>query len=215
MQNPWQVNNPNNGLNSQVLQTNQSTTPWPTLNQRRNQMPSQNNANNQPMWVQNGSNWVRNSPTPTQPAPFSNMNSNRLQNNRNNVKNTAQNIPTAVVTSPKTLNAGQNRHSPVNFVTTPRMPAYNSQNNVNKNFLDNEKTKFAGGSFSLGSFSGSQDSTINKSDSPSGGDVDDNELRDFSETLLSKDTNNAAKYITINVQKMTSSRSTVDEAPLP
>ena len=42
---------------------------------------------------------------------------------------------------------------------------------------------------------------------------DDDELREFSEALLKKDTNNAAKYVTINYQGKTTSRSTKDEAP--
>lgn len=216
-----------------MLQSNTSTTPWPTLNQRRNQLSSQININNQPIWVQNGSNWVRNSPMPSQAAPISNVNSNRQQNNlvrpwnpswnnpnnMNYAKNMAQNIPIAAVTSPKTLISGQNRYqnSPVNFVTTTRMPTYNNWN-INVNLLNNERTKFAGGTFSSGSLIGSQHNTTyssNGSEDQSGANVDDNELREFSEALLSKDSNNAAKYVTINVQKMTSSRSTVDEAPLP
>lgn len=46
-------------------------------------------------------------------------------------------------------------------------------------------------------------------------DVTDEELREFSETLLTKDVNNAAKYVTINLQGKTTSRSNKDEAPLP
>lgn len=45
--------------------------------------------------------------------------------------------------------------------------------------------------------------------------VEDNELREFSEALLKKDVNNAAKFITINFQSKTTSRSQVDEAPQP
>ncbi|KAF2897264.1 hypothetical protein ILUMI_08904 [Ignelater luminosus] len=43
----------------------------------------------------------------------------------------------------------------------------------------------------------------------------DEELREFSENLLQRDTNNAARYVTINYQAKTTSRSQVDEAPLP
>lgn len=42
---------------------------------------------------------------------------------------------------------------------------------------------------------------------------EDDELREFSEALLKKDTNNVAKYVTINYQGKTTSRSTKDEAP--
>lgn len=43
----------------------------------------------------------------------------------------------------------------------------------------------------------------------------DNQLRTFSENLLSKDVNNAAKNVKINFQGKTTSRSQIDEAPLP
>lgn len=46
-------------------------------------------------------------------------------------------------------------------------------------------------------------------------EVTDDELREFSEKLLEKDNNNAAKYVTLHLQSKTSSRSTNDEAPLP
>ncbi|XP_018579291.1 poly(U)-specific endoribonuclease homolog isoform X2 [Anoplophora glabripennis] len=53
------------------------------------------------------------------------------------------------------------------------------------------------------------------SNKKTGGDVEDYELREFSEELLSKDTNNAARFVTVNLQGMTTSRSANDEAPLP
>ncbi|XP_063921206.1 endoribonuclease CG2145-like isoform X2 [Zophobas morio] len=46
-------------------------------------------------------------------------------------------------------------------------------------------------------------------------DVTDDDLKQFSENLLDKDVNNAAKYVTINLQSKTTSRSDRDEAPLP
>ncbi|CAG9762183.1 unnamed protein product [Ceutorhynchus assimilis] len=46
-------------------------------------------------------------------------------------------------------------------------------------------------------------------------DVTDDELREFSENILKKDSNNAMKFVTLNLQGMTSSRSSNDEAPLP
>ncbi|XP_066154839.1 endoribonuclease CG2145-like isoform X3 [Euwallacea fornicatus] len=45
--------------------------------------------------------------------------------------------------------------------------------------------------------------------------VTDDELRTFSETLLTKDSNNLMKYVNLNLQGITTSRSTQDEAPLP
>lgn len=41
----------------------------------------------------------------------------------------------------------------------------------------------------------------------------DNELREFSESLLKKDVNNAFKHVKINVQGKTTSQSKNDEAP--
>lgn len=45
--------------------------------------------------------------------------------------------------------------------------------------------------------------------------VTDAELQVLSEELLRKDTNNAARYITINYQEKTTSQSTEDKAPQP
>lgn len=45
--------------------------------------------------------------------------------------------------------------------------------------------------------------------------VSDAELEALSEELLRKDTNNAAKYITVNYQEKTTSQSKEDKAPLP
>lgn len=45
--------------------------------------------------------------------------------------------------------------------------------------------------------------------------VTDAELEVLSEELLRKDTNNAARYITVNYQEKTTSQSTEDKAPLP
>lgn len=239
VQGPWQVPNQNNGFSSQVLQSNMSTTPWPALNRRRNQSPNQNNSQ-QPMWVQNGSNWVRNSPLPTQPVPVPTMNSkktpqnvptttacnpwqnNNNNRNNNNNKNMVQMNVAGSTTSPKSPISSQNnmnintnnQNSPVNFLTSPRTQTKNNnRNNINVNL------NVPGGMFSSGSTRRDQKNNItinsvNQRDQNKG-DVNDDELRDFSETLLSKDVNNAAKYVTINLQKMTSSRSTVDEAPLP
>ncbi|KAL4712706.1 hypothetical protein ACJJTC_008003 [Scirpophaga incertulas] len=49
----------------------------------------------------------------------------------------------------------------------------------------------------------------------SGSTVTDAELQTLSEELLRKDTNNAARYITINYQGKTTSHSVEDKAPLP
>lgn len=147
MRSPWKVNNANTGVNYQVLQTNASTTPWPALNQRRNPSLSNNNNNRQPMWVQNGSNWVKNSPSPTQFVPTSGV----------TPKSTAVTPPTIprkpeVITINKAPVLHQNipmkpkvtehRNPPITVVTSPKTPAHNNRNhqNVNMNFLNNERS---------------------------------------------------------------------------
>nr|CAD7201072.1 unnamed protein product [Timema douglasi] len=50
---------------------------------------------------------------------------------------------------------------------------------------------------------------------PSHSQVNDQDLQTFSETLLTKDVNNAAQYITINYQSKTRSRDNIDKAPQP
>nr|CAD7429261.1 unnamed protein product [Timema monikensis] len=50
---------------------------------------------------------------------------------------------------------------------------------------------------------------------PSLSQVNDQDLQTFSETLLTKDVNNAAQYITINYQSKTRSRDNIDKAPQP
>lgn len=46
-----------------------------------------------------------------------------------------------------------------------------------------------------------------------GVEASDDELREFSEELLKRDVNNAAKYVVVRFQGRTTSRSTKDEAP--
>lgn len=242
--NSWQINNINNGFASQILLSNMSTTPWPALNQRRNQnnnhqtvrvqngtswirnsptpTPVVNkNNNHQTMWVQNGTNWIRNSPhTPVVPNRSQNMPDNSGRNNvmSNTRPNDSRVPPRGSPNSPNMPVPNTPFNTAVKFVTNPTTSMNNNRNNVNVNFLNNERTNIPGGNFSSGPFKENQvNMTVKEGSSKdkSNGDVSDDELRDFSETLLSKDINNLAKYVTLNVQKMTSSRSTVDEAPLP
>lgn len=58
-------------------------------------------------------------------------------------------------------------------------------------------------------------SLANGNQGNNGNNPTDNELQVLSEELLKKDTNNAAKYVTINYQEKTTSYSTEDKAPLP
>ncbi|XP_076260361.1 uncharacterized protein LOC143196511 [Rhynchophorus ferrugineus] len=64
----------------------------------------------------------------------------------------------------------------------------------------------------LGDFGGNQQ--VDEK-APDTSDTTDDELRQFSEALIKKDTNNAMRYVTLQLQGMTSSRSMNDEAPLP
>lgn len=48
-----------------------------------------------------------------------------------------------------------------------------------------------------------------------GNTITDEDLEKLSEALFIKDTNNANKYITLNLQKQTTSSSTTDDAPEP
>lgn len=50
---------------------------------------------------------------------------------------------------------------------------------------------------------------------PSGTEATDDELREFSEELLNRDVNNAAKYVEVRFQGKTTSRSMNDAAPQP
>lgn len=210
--NRWQINSANNPGNSQVLQGNMSTTPWPSLNQRQNQSTSLRHINQQPTWVQNGSNWLR-----IQNSQAINMHQNALvttgstprnplQNNMTNFRNMGQNVGFV-----STINQQGNTNPNIPFLTNER----NSSPGSNR-FVPNQHNNYNNrGTSSAGPFSQNYGNSHDDSNGQSDGDVQDNELRDFSEILLSKDTNNVGKYVTINVQKMTSSRSPVDEAPLP
>lgn len=207
----------------------------------------------QPAWIQNGSNWVRNSPVPSQVTPLPNLNRatpaaapKNVWQNRQQPINTNNMMPNFAPTSSQrttvssqnvmNFNSHKSQGLPVRFVTTPKSFQNNNRNNINVNFINNERTnipgtqpvisnqkvaandKNNGETFSSGPLKIKQDNTTYNtpiSQDQSNGDVNDDELRDFSEILLGKDINNAAKYVTINLQQMTSSRSTVDEAPLP
>uniref|UniRef100_A0A6P7F710 Poly(U)-specific endoribonuclease homolog isoform X1 n=1 Tax=Diabrotica virgifera virgifera TaxID=50390 RepID=A0A6P7F710_DIAVI len=205
-QNPWQ--NVNNSSYNYNTQDKNFVTPWPALGGRRNQ---QNNlqSTRAPQWVRpnNGPNWVRNtSPTNSQGS-----------NQNNNVP--VQNFRPA---SQNSNSYNQERY----YVREPNVnyPRFDSSAN-----RANQNTYNRGGSYarpagvntvvSSGSFlTGSDDARGSNqgSSANSNVEVDDNELRQFSEDLLNKDTvNNAAQYVTINWQGLTTSRSTRDEAPLP
>ncbi|KAJ8925253.1 hypothetical protein NQ315_009081, partial [Exocentrus adspersus] len=204
-----------------------TTTPWPVLGQRRNQQQSANSnqlrtaqPNNNPMWIRpnNGPNWVKNTPVPVRISAGTNTNflnnerggvqsgSNQRQNsNHNNNQN-------QMATTSKPISAV----SQVQNMNTQQPVQNGGGLNLNSNNNYNRK-----GLVSSGSKNTNSDTTNQKPNEPSNVQdkneegVEDYELREFSEELLTKETNNAARFVTVNVQGMTTSRSTNDEAPLP
>lgn len=200
--NPWQIRNDQN-VNTQGLYQG-STTPWPSLGQRKSQLQNafqqgspqnnfQSSNNRQPTWVRenNSPYWVRNTPVPNQPVTPNYQYQGSIQTGDTGINN--QNTGTRW--GSETI--GQN----------PSRPWYGNGRNV---YYPTTSTS------APGSFLGSRGNSPNPYQGVvQSGDVTDDELREFSEELLKKDTNNAAKYVTINVQGMTSSRSSRDEAPEP
>ncbi|CAG9863409.1 unnamed protein product [Phyllotreta striolata] len=180
-QNVWQRRQLN-VTNSDIINTpqfgkNSATTPWPALGRQRYQY--HNNPSTQaPLWVRpnNGTNWVRNTPSP--------------QQNLNNLHNTR----------PQTYNG--------NFLNNER----------HFNAYPTNRGGAVNGAFSSGSLlSDTRDSHTGnqRANSNQQIEVSDEELRQFSEDLLHKENNSPAQYVSVNFQGKTSSRSTVDEAPLP
>jgi hypothetical protein len=103
------------------------------------------------------------------------------------------------------------RHRPnINFENNPTWVRPNQRSNVMTNWQRRDQNS----NFNAGSRGNNQNRNAT-SNIPNSGEVKDDELREFSESLLNKDVNNAAKYVTINLQSKTTSRSERDEAPLP
>ncbi|XP_076247621.1 uncharacterized protein LOC143187348 [Calliopsis andreniformis] len=76
----------------------------------------------------------------------------------------------------------------------------------------------AGGALAGAAATGTLDSTKKYSSNPTyskGNTITDEDLEKLSEALFIKDNNNANRYITLNLQKQTTSSSTADEAPQP
>ncbi|XP_078039370.1 uncharacterized protein LOC144471323 [Augochlora pura] len=76
----------------------------------------------------------------------------------------------------------------------------------------------AGGAIAAGTLGGKTGTATTYSSNPTyskGNGITDEDLEKLSEALFIKDTNNANRYITLNVQKQTTSSSTADDAPQP
>lgn len=194
------------------------------MGQGRNQQPNTPQGakpNNQPMWVRpgNGPNWMRN--------PASNTNTNFLNNERGGMvpnmpspkPNSIQPIQSqrggngAQAAHQNTPNQMPNSNKPSQVVNSGQPVAGGGGKNSNNNNNDMK------GLVPTGSMISKSDvlnqNTNDGSNVKNTGDVEDYELREFSEELLLKDSNNAARFVTVNLQGMTTSRSTNDEAPLP
>lgn len=146
--------------------------------------------------------YVNTNPPPTWVRPTNPSSANNPSHNQNN-KNT-------------NVNARRDYVNP-NIRPQTNNPAINVNNNNNKGGISVNNNK--GGQFTTTSNTLSKPGAKVHSVGPTTDNnaklSEDDELREFSETLLKKDVNNAAKYITVNYQSKTTSRSQVDEAPLP
>ncbi|KAG5879111.1 hypothetical protein JTB14_031659 [Gonioctena quinquepunctata] len=94
-----------------------------------------------------------------------------------------------------------------------------SNSNPPRSQSNNNNNNRVGGVISPGSMVGNNRENVDDRRNGAAGnqqnEVTDDELRDFAEVLLSKDINNAARHVTLNLQGMTTSRSMVDQAPQP
>ncbi|XP_057660823.1 endoribonuclease CG2145-like isoform X1 [Diorhabda carinulata] len=201
---------------------------WPALGSRKNQQNVQTSTKI-PQWIRpnNGPNWVRNTPSP-QNSKNSPQHSNIPSKNsitpveNSNIKpqlNSNINPPRNSNTRPTDYNTMflNNERSP-----NRNMGSTNSRSNSDNVQSTQKRTNgnFAGGNSIIFSGSAITNTEGNKGKKQETGssqtdDIDDNELRQFSEDLLNKDSNNAAQYVNVNLQGITTSRSTADQAPLP
>ncbi|XP_060530388.1 endoribonuclease CG2145-like isoform X2 [Cylas formicarius] len=198
-----------------------STTPWPSLGQtpnRRmvNRRPTQGTA---PKWIQQNNIWIKNEQAQAASAQ------SQISGTEKNSNNNGAAANGAIISNPKQQRLSQNNpdsgttaksNSANNFPATPATPE-----GSRRGFVKNSPTPVVGGQTlpnvspsGPGTEVDAPDEVVEK---PTSGDsaVTDDELREFSETLLKKDLNNAAKYVVANFQGMTSSRSERDEALQP
>lgn len=212
-QNAWQrVNTSSYDYNNQA---------WPALGSRKNQQNVQTSTRT-PQWIRpsNGPNWVRNTPLPQ------NIN-NSPQNSNNPSKNAINPVENSNIKPPPNSNTRLTDHNIfLNNERNSNSGSINSRPNSatisSQNVRPNQKRINGNGGVNSVISSGSaitdtdgNKAKIQETGSSQTNDVDDNELRQFAEDLLSKDSNNAAQYVNVNLQGTTTSRSTTDQAPLP
>lgn len=125
-----------------------------------------------------------------------------------------QKRPNANTKPQSTINVNTRPNS--QYIQQPIQNSYASIANNNKQIsaglIQNEKSTE---SSSIGPKSTEATSSPKKTSSPSPNLNEDEELFQFAEELLQKDTNNAVKYVNVNYQGKTSSSSKVDQAQLP
>ncbi|KAJ8962791.1 hypothetical protein NQ318_001190 [Aromia moschata] len=231
--------NKNASLISPQWQTNQkSTTPWPALGQPRNrQTNTPQNANPQSVWTQNNKNGPLNGGTNSQGNKVgtnsknsAHLNTDFLNNERGSLgvnrqsskKNTGTSVSTqksndAPTRASNVANQGQN----LNVPRTPLLEGGRGNQNTGNTMMTG--ANFAGSKVNNGGktpaqeedLDGNVNEDVGNDQQNNDGGVQDFELREFSEELLTKDINNAARFVTVNYQGMTTSRSMEDKAPQP
>lgn len=187
------------------------------------------------MWVRpdNSPTWMRNTPTSSKNVA-SNANTNFLNNERGGIPNGPNQRPNSNKPSQMSqggstsvqlmnqngLNQRPNTNIPSQSQVMTSSHPVGGGGGKNPNSNNNNNNNNMRGTVSTGSMTGNsntmnQNTNKGSNNKKTDGEVEDYELREFSEELLLKDSNNAARLVTVNLQGMTTSRSTRDEAPLP
>nr|CAH7742237.1 unnamed protein product [Callosobruchus chinensis] len=205
---------PNNGTiwvrNNQLPnQSNQNSLPTSTGTDQNNQSPkTQTATHNQAHKTQISGQQAQ---TNQNRGWTNNYNTHFINNERNVGPNTplppsnksAQNaLLDALIVGNKGLQPDQSRSNPVSQGTYSQVT-----NNLNNKGTSSKQST----GFKLEEDNTNEDSGTKQTDS----NVEDYELREFSEELLSKDINNPNRHVAVNLQGVTTSRSSKDEAPLP
>ncbi|XP_030753403.1 poly(U)-specific endoribonuclease homolog isoform X1 [Sitophilus oryzae] len=224
--NPWKINQ-NPGQKADPLPGNvKSTTPWPALGQRWTERTTSPNIRSPATtqgpkkWIQQNNLWIRNEQVASGGFPSAVTGQGSVNNN--NKPNLAPNLPNFGTSTTKkpVSNSQTSNGKPVGSyaaaiadktMSTTSVPLKTSTKGFSPVTGADNKNLLSTGS-------NNEDLVGNKQAEDSSSDtsgISDNELREFSEMLIRKDTNNAMKYVTLNLQGKTTSRSTNDEAPEP
>ncbi|XP_050312708.1 endoribonuclease CG2145-like [Anthonomus grandis grandis] len=210
--------------------TTTSTTPWPALGQRYTVRPNRNrqttsapNRNQQTTasnrkWIQQNNIWIRNEQASAQGDVKSTTTTSSRPPLRRGETYTVIDPKAPQQTNKQQQSLLDGLHNsqldvgPITPKTPANKPTTVSYAGVVGPASTTQKTKISS-TWPLGD--GEKNPESNDDKATGNSDVTDDELREFAETLLRKDTNNAMKYVTVNWQGKTSSRLEGDEAPLP